>query len=766
MNRVSLKILVTLVGLGSIGHEAIAKPAVDFTRDVAPLLERHCIRCHQPANDKSRFSLATFADLAANEFVVPGDPDASYLIELVTSIDGQPAAMPKEGSPLSGDEIEILRTWIADGARWPDDFVVREKSKADRTWWSLQPLKVSEPPAEDVPDEWKANPIDRYIFARLRANDLHPNPPADRRTLIRRVAYDLTGLPPTPAEIDAFVGDDSPNAYEKLVDRLLASPRYGEQWGRHWLDVTRFGESTGFEVNYVIENAWPFRDYVIRSFNEDKPFDRLVTEHLAGDVLGPGDPDVEVGLTFLVCGPLDTVGNEDPAQAAQIRADTVDEIVRATSEAFLGLTIGCARCHDHKFDPVSQQDYYRLYATFAGVFHDDRLVGPEKQLRRRKRKLAALETQKKQVLAKKSAAEKSSPDRKELKSFDERLAELEKQIAALPAFPSLRVGRFEQPGAQHVFEGGDAGRKGTKVVPASISTLADAAKPYELPNDAPEQERRLALARWLVAKDNPLTPRVLANRLWHYHFGKGIVGTPSDFGYMGEKPTHPELLDWLAKQLVDEGWKLKPLHKLIVMSQMYRQSSAYREDAARVDADARLLWRFPPRRLAAEEIRDTVLMLAGQLNEQRGGPGFRLYEYTRDNVATYIPLESFGPETYRRSVYHQNARASFVDVLTDFDAPDCAFSVSRRNSTTTPSQALAMMNHSFTIQMAESFAERLSKEAGAENVSGQIDLAFELAFVRSPDGEEVRAAQALVEKNGLRAFCRAVLNSSELIYVN
>jgi hypothetical protein len=226
------------------------------------------------------------------------------------------------------------------------------------------------------------------------------------------------------------------------------------------------------------------------------------------------------------------------------------------------------------------------------------------------------------------------------------------------------------------------------------------------------------------------------------------------------------LLDWLAKQLVDEGWKLKPLHKLIVMSQMYRQSSAYREDAARVDADARLLWRFPPRRLAAEEIRDTVLMLAGQLNEQRGGPGFRLYEYTRDNVATYIPLESFGPETYRRSVYHQNARASFVDVLTDFDAPDCAFSVSRRNSTTTPSQALAMMNHSFTIQMAESFAERLSKEAEAGNVSGQIDLAFELAFGRSPDEEEVRAAQALVEKNGLRAFCRAVLNSSELIYVN
>jgi hypothetical protein len=766
MNRVLPTILIALVGGASVGYEAIAKPAVDFAQDVAPILERHCIRCHQPVNDKSKFSLATFADLAANEYVIPGDPDASYLVQLVTSVDGEPPVMPKEDTPLSEVEIDVLRTWIAEGGKWPADVVIRERSKADRTWWSLQPLAVVEPPAGDVPADWNANPIDRHIFARLAANDLQPNARADRRTLIRRVTYDLTGLPPTPDEIHAFLRDNSPNAYEKLVERLLTSPRYGEQWGRHWLDVTRFGESTGFEVNYVIDNAWPFRDYIIRSFNEDKPFDRLVMEHLAGDALGPGDPEVEVGLTFLVCGPLDTVGNEDPAQAAQIRADTVDEIIRATSEAFLGLTIGCARCHDHKFDPVTQQDYYRLYATFAGVYHDDRMVGAEKQLRKRKRKLAALEAQKKQVLSEKSAAEKAPGERNDLKSFDSRLAELDKQVAALPSFPSLRVGRFERPGAQHVFEGGDAGRKGVRVVPASISTLADVATPYELPDDVTEQERRLALARWLIAKDNPLTPRVLVNRLWHYHFGKGIVATPSDVGYMGEKPTHPELLDWLAKRLVDESWKLKPLHKLIVMSQTYQQSSEYREEAALADADARLLWRFPPRRLAAEEIRDTILLLAGELNEQRGGPGFRLYEYTRDNVATYIPLESFGPDTYRRSVYHQNARASYVDVLTDFDAPDCAFSVSRRNSTTTPSQALAMMNHSFTIKMAESFAERLSKEVGRDNIPGQIDRAFELAFGRPPDAKEQAAAKALIDKNGLRAFCRALMNSSELIYVD
>jgi hypothetical protein len=751
----------------AMGANALAEPSVDFSRDVGPILERHCIRCHQPGNNKSTLSLSTFADLSANQYVVPGEPDASYLLEVVTGTNGQKPLMPKEGSPLATDELATLRAWIAEGAGWPADVVVRERSKADRSWWSLQPLAATEPPSTGVPVEWSSNPIDRFIYSQLVANNLRPNPRANRRTLIRRVTYDLTGLPPTPQEVDEFVNDKSPAAYEKLVDRLLASPRYGEHWGRHWLDVTRFGESTGFEVNHIIDNAWPFRDYVIRSFNEDKPFDRLVIEHLAGDAVGRGDPAVEVGLTFLVCGPLDIVGNADAAQAKQIRADTVDEIIRATGEAFLGLTVGCARCHDHKFDPISQHDYYRLYATFAGVHHDDRLVGLEDRLRERQQKLEQIESRKKQLLEEKSAVEKASAERKKLKELDEQLDELEKQIAALPSYPSLRVGRFEQPAEpQCVFVGGDAGRQGANVVPASIDTLAAATEAYVLPGDAPEQERRLALARWIVAKDNPLTPRVLVNRLWHYHFGTGIVATPSDFGYMGGKPTHPELLDWLAGRLLAEGWRLKALHKLIVMSETYRQSSEYREEAALVDADARLLWRFPPRRLSAEEIRDTMLVLAGKLDERRGGPGFRLYEYTRDNVATYIPLDRFGPETYRRSVYHQNARASRIDVLTDFDAPDCAYSIARRIVTTTPSQALALMNHRFTIDMAESFAARLSSEAGTDNVSGQIQLAFQLAFGREPDSEEHAAALELVADHGLRAFCRAVFNASELVYVN
>lgn len=750
-------------------RQSLAAPGVDFTRDVAPIIERHCIRCHQPGNAETQLSLATNSDLAERGYLAPGDPQSSYLLDVVTSSGGEPPSMPKEGPPLSDEDVRTLRTWISAGAVWPADFIVRQKPQADRDWWSLQPLAAVEPPTSNVPDDWRANPIDAFLYAQLAANGLRPNPPADRRIIIRRLSYDLTGLPPTPAEVDSFVNDPAVNAYERLVDRLLASPRYGEHWGRHWLDVVRFGESTGFEVNHIIDNAWQFRDYVIRSFNDDKPFDRLVTEHLAGDAVGSGDAAVEVALAFLVCGPTDIVGNADAAMAAQIRADTVDEIIRATGEAFLGLTVGCARCHDHKFDPITQQDYYRLYATFAGVYHGDRLVGPSEQLRNREQKLVALESQKRQLADEKTALERKSAGNLQVQrdALDDKLADIEQQIAALPSFPSLRVGRFEQPAAeQYVFVGGSADRHGSAVVPASIDTLAAAVQPYVLPSDAPEQSRRLALARWIVADENPLTPRVLVNRVWQYHFGRGIVGTPSDFGYMGEKPSHPELLDWLARRLIDDGWRLKPLHKLIVMSEAYQQSSVARDDALRIDADDRLLWRFPPRRLAAEEIRDTMLLLAGQLNERMGGPGFRLYEYARDNVATYTPRDDVGPETFRRAVYHQNARASRVDVLTDFDAPDCAFSIAQRVPTTTPLQALAMMNHSFTMQISEHFADRLTREAGPDVPDAQIAAAFKLAFGREPESTERTAAASLVEKHGLGAFCRALFNSNELIYID
>lgn len=933
-----------------------AGEAVDFAREIAPIFEEHCIRCHHPENKQADLSLDTFRDLEAQTYVTPGRPDESYLLEVVTAADGRPAAMPKEGEPLTAEQKGRLRRWIAEGAKWPDGLVLRQRSKADSTWWSLQPLAAEEPPdAAGLPARWTANPIDRFVYRKLAEQGLTPSPPADKRALVRRVTYDLIGLPPSPDEVAAFLADDSPDAYEKLVDRLLASPHYGEHWGQHWLDVVRFGESRGFERNEIVDNAWPFRDYVIRSFNDDKPFDTLVREHLAGDVIGRDRPEVEAGAIFLVSGPYDDVGNQDAAQAAQIRANTIDEIIRATGEAFLGLTVGCARCHDHKFDPVMQRDYYGWYGTFAGVYHGNRTVATAEQRRARDEALRPLNEQRDRLARQLADLQKSieqsaemraveleprwtrpriertgteerfesvearyvrlvvegaesnpaarggygidefevwtaddpprnvalakagsqatgqnrvagdfanaysasltidgkfgarwlasgpeltitlaqserinrvlfssdrpgdagehsvasfvseyrievsldgqqwtavadshdrqpvnaahrrhrlieaavtSEQRRQQSDLNRQLAEVHREINAVPPLPVWWAGEFKPtPSKLHVFVGGDPQRLGAEVSPASLAALDAIVPPYQLADDTAEGQRRLQLAEWIVHPDNPLTPRVLANRIWHYHFGTGLVDTPSDFGYMGSRPTHPELLDWLASQVHDHGWRWKPLHRLIVLSETYRQSSVFRPDAAQADADSRLLWRFPPRRLAAEEIRDTLLMIAGQLNLQGGGPGFRLYRYLQDNVATYIPLDEHGPETYRRAVYHQNARASLLDLLTEFDCPDNAFSAPRRASTTTPLQALTMMNHRFSLDMAERLAERLQREAGSDRAADQVQRAFSLAYARPADQDEQEAAVALIDSHGLRAFCRALLNSNELIYL-
>jgi hypothetical protein len=684
----------------------------DFAADVAPVLERHCVRCHQPGNAKGEFALASEADLKASGHVVPGKPDQSELLRVVVAQPGETRPrMPKSGKPLTEGEVAALRKWIADGAKWPANVTIKERARAGADWWALQPIAKPKPPA--VPDgPQPANAIDHFTFAKLREKGLAPNPGAEKRALIRRLTYDLTGLPPTPDETEAFEKDAAPDAYEKLVDRLLASPRYGEQWGRHWLDVVRFGESNGYERNVLIPNVWPFRDYVIKSFNADKPFDKLVYEHLAGDVVAKGDPEREVGTAFLVCGPYDNVGNGDAAAAALIRANHADEMIRTTTEAFLGLTFGCARCHDHKFDPIAAKDYYALYSTFAGVKHGER------------------------ALAAKGA--------------------------------KVFAGTFD-PNAgrdQKVFVGGDPQKPGAAAPPASMAVLDALASKYAISPTGPESDRRFALARWITAKDNPLTARVLANRVWHWHFGTGIVDTPSDFGWMGGRPTHPELLDFLASELHANGWKLKPLHKLVVMSHTYRQSSAYREPAAKLDADARLLWRFPPRRLSGEEVRDTMLALGGKLDhaKEKGGPGFKLYRYVQDNVATYHPLDEHGPDTYRRAVYHTNARAARVDVLSDFDCPDPAAAAPRRASTTTPLQALALLNHKFVHDMAGALAARAEAEAGAKP-DARVRRAFLIAYGRTPTETELKAAVPVVEKLGLKPLCLALLNSNELLYL-
>ncbi len=400
--RSSLGILL----IGLLCHSLFsADTSVHFADDIAPLLREHCLRCHAPGSSQSDLSLATFADLQTNEFVIPGSPEGSYLLELVSSADGQPPEMPQDGEPLSQAEVALLRQWIIEGADWPQNVVVKPASKVDGSWWSLQPLDAAATataiPARHAGATANASTnkdasarIDEFILAKLAEQGLKLNPPADRRTLIRRASYDLLGLPPTPEEVEAFVSDPSPQAYEKLVDRLLASPHYGERWGRHWLDVVRFGESIGFERNVIVDDIWPFRDYVIRSLNDDKPFDQLIREHLAGDVIAEDNPDVVVGSAFLVAGPYDDVGNQDAAQAAQIRANTLDEIISATGQAFLGMTLGCARCHDHKFDPITQQDYYGLYATFSGIRHGAVPLATTTAMRERDEKLAPLRKRK------------------------------------------------------------------------------------------------------------------------------------------------------------------------------------------------------------------------------------------------------------------------------------------------------------------------------------------------------------------------------------
>jgi len=763
------------------GAPSAAEQTAFFEQKIRPVLVEHCYECHSAGAKKLKGGLMLDTKQgwekggdSGEPAIIRGEAAKSLLIRTVLH-EEEDLEMPPKKPKLPEAVIADLVAWVQMGAPDPREGVVAEAKRADKSWWSLQPLAHPEPPSPaGLPEAWSHNPVDRFLFAKMAEKGLSPSPTADRRTLIRRLSYDLTGLPPGAEEVEAFIADADPRAYEKLVDRLLDSPHYGEQWGRHWLDVVRFGESNGFERNFIINNAWPFRDYVIRSFNEDKPFNQFIIEHLAADVIAPGKPEVEIGSAFLTVGPYDDVANNDLVAQANIRAATLDDMITATGSAFLGLTINCARCHHHKFDPVPTEDYYRMRAAFEGVTHGSRPIVTDEVRAERAQFTRPYEQKRDALAAQKVGLEKALKD-KGAAATDQDRADLKKVAADLKAataelekvaLPTVWAGLFkpyDKPTVVH--RGGDPMKPGDPVLPSSLSVLDKVTKPFELKADAPIPTRRLELAKWIAADDNPLTARVLVNRVWHYHFGTGIVDTPGDFGFLGSKPTHPELLDWLAKRLHETGWRLKTLHRDILLSQAYRQSSAVRDDAARVDRDARLLWRFPPRRLTAEEIRDTLLSVSGRLNANLGGPGFRLYEVKADNVSTYIPLEKFGPETYRRAVYHQNARASVVDLLSDFDLPDNSFAAPRRASTTTPLQALTLLNHSFTIDMAHALADRIVQKAGADDPQAQTGYAYRLLFQHEPSPAQMTAAQQLITTHGLPALCRALLNSNELLYL-
>jgi hypothetical protein len=774
--RLYLFVLALAASLDAVrGQDASSKT---FHEQVAPVLVKTCIPCHNTTKRSGNLSLETLADALKGgdegPSLVAGKRSESPLYQkLVAPTGGQPE-MPKEKAPLTAEQVDLIGKWIDDGAAWPPEIVLKEKPKADADFWSFQALKSVSPPADDaIPDAWQKNPIDRFVYAKLKEKRLTPSRPASARELLRRITYDLTGLPPTIEEIVEFPKDyeaQPQQAVEHAIDRLLASPRYGERWARHWLDVIRFGESRGYERNEIITNLWPFRDYIIESINNDKPFDELIREHLAGDVFGAGKPEIEIGSAFLTAGPYDDVGNSDAVAAAQIRADQMDEMVRATSEAFLGVTLGCARCHDHKFDPLKHRDYYSMAAAFAGTVHGPRAVLSTQEAADREAALRPLTEEKTRLEADKAKIPKE--EEAKIKEVDAKIAEVNKQIAAVPNGRTWWVGNHKPaPGPFNILIGGSPQKKGEEVLPSSFDLFKSREGSYELAADKTEADRRVAIAHWITSPKNPLTPRVLANRLWHYHFGVGIVDTPSDFGYMGGRPTHPELLDFLASKLIEGKWKIKDLHRIIMTSQAYQQSSAYCEDAAKVDGDNRYLWRFSPRRLSAEEIRDSMLAVTGKLDLKTGGPGFRLYEYQQDNVATYKPLDVHGPDTYRRAIYHHNARASRIDLLTEFDSPDPALGEPRRASTTNALQALTLLNHRFSLDMATFLATRASEDAADD--SSKITRAFELTFGRMPSSIELENASKLVSEidaktpgKGLIAICRAILNSNEFLYLD
>jgi mono/diheme cytochrome c family protein len=925
----SMKVASSLViaALLSLNCCAKADEPIDFVRDVRPIFDKHCINCHGPAKQRSGFRLDVKSEAikGGNSYqpaIIPGKAADSPLIHLVTG-KNKDLVMPPKGNRLTEKEIKTLSAWINAGAVWPAG-ADRLKLEDKRNHWSFQPLSTPIVP-KPAHQAWPLNDIDRFILVRLEKEGLAPTVAADRVALLRRVTFDLTGLPPTPDQVKAFVNDHRPNAYERVVDELLKSPRYGERWAQHWLDVVRYADTHGYEVNTERPNAWPYRDYVIEAFNHDTPYHQFVKEQLVGDAMGK---DAATG--FLVTSSVllpGQIGADEPSKRLA-RQDALDDIVVNIGQTFLGLSIGCARCHDHKFDPISQRDYYAMQGFVAGVEYEDRPLQTPEAIAARKiiaetnTAIAEIDQQlarlvplansgvKRPMVNARMNVERFTPvkvkrlrltinatnnlepcidelevfdttgknvalasvgtkptasgsttvaDRHELRfvndgiygnsrswmanritgwialefteeqtidrvvwsrdregKFTDRLAtnyvievsngddnwtvladssdrkaydankvssqafstdglsKEEKQEAtklltqrkvlerkvnqsnvALVAFAGL----FRKPDVIRLLSRGDPEQAKDEVATAIPELFGKT----NLVKDASEQQRRLALAEWIANPKNPLTARVIVNRLWQGHFGTGLVDTPSDFGWNGSKPTHPELLDWLAGELIRSGWSMKHLHRQIVLSATYRQSSRINASAQAKDADDRLLWRFPSRRLEAEAVRDSMLFVSGQLNLQMGGRGFDLFD-KRGGLTGFKPLESLTDQYRRRMIYAHRVRRERDGVFGAFDCPDYGQSTARRRESTTPLQALNLFNSSFTLDLAKAFTERIEREAGKDR-SDSIRHAYRLALGRDPSAEEITDAGKVVNDYGLPALCRALFNSNEFLFL-
>jgi Protein of unknown function (DUF1553)/Protein of unknown function (DUF1549) len=681
-----------------------------------------------------------------------------------------------------------------------------------RSYWAFrQPVR---PPVPEVKQRaWIRNPIDSFILAGLEEKGLAPSPRADKQTLLRRVTFDLTGMPPTPDEISAFLNDNSPDAYRKVVKRLLASPRYGERWAQHWLDVVRFGETNGFELDADREQAWRYRDYVIKSLNQDKPYDRFLLEQIAGDEIAPEDFELRVATGFLRAGPQHVVaGNQD---LAVNRQEWLTEVMFGIGNGILGLTVGCARCHDHKFDPIPQADFFRLQAFFAATDNydfkpaakereeaynaeikahkeklkpiEDRIAAIEKPYKDRltAEKRARLEPQYSNALAKdeklRNEEEKRlakdaqrmvdvnwdelvptlSQDEREKRATLRRQMHGIERSAPAPPPKALSVADVITPvPAMHILKGGDPHRPNEEVMPRFLSVLLPqdappAAEIPSLPAGVKSTGRRLALARWLVRAEHPLTARVMMNRLWHYHFGRGIVATPNDFGRNGKQPTHPELLDWLATEFVARGWSLKQMHELMVLSHTYQQSSAVdsvnMKLGAKIDPENLLFWRMNRQRLDAEAIRDAVLAASGALTEQAGGPSIRvpLEPEVYDTIFTEAEpdnLWSVHPDPRqhtRRSIYLIRKRNVRLPLLVAFDSPDLMSSCGARSASIHALQALTLMNSEFMFQQSRALAQRLLQETSGDE-QAMITRLYKLVLGRRPQPAEIRLTRSFL----------------------
>mgnify|MGYP002402397652 CR=1 FL=1 len=911
---------------------------IDYQQEVLPLLQQYCVDCHGPDVAEANLRLdSVLGSLRGGDSgeaaIVPGASEQSYLITRVRHADPS-KRMPPDSPPLEADEIAVLQAWIDDASAWSAAQAELAEQKVQH--WAFEPLSRPQPPPGDL------HPVDAFVDAKLAEVGLQRSAPANRRMLIRRLYLVMHGLPPTPEQVETFVNDREEPAWPKLIEQVLNSEHYGERWATHWLDLVRFGESTGFETNRERPHAWRYRDWVIEAFNRDKPYDQFIVEQLAGDAVG-----ADIGTGFLVAGPHDLVKGENPELQQMQRQDELADIINTTGTAFLGLSLGCARCHNHKFDPVSQSDYYALQAVFAGVEHGDRALPPQpstwaqlaeldeeiaqlqqqlvsfavppadrspertgtrgeataaERLRLRPAVTAQLNTEtfpptavryvrftieaahhgepcideweifageENVALASRGAVASSSGDfvhplhqlsqihdgrygneyswiardprdawvqielpevhtvdairwgrdrtgqyrdrvaneyriegsldgerwtllatsasrltyhpehpinREDASAFFDfdsfpperaaagrkllnQLLELSRHRDAVSQPVLAYAGTFHQPGPTHRLYRGEPSAPREIVAPGAITALTDLC----LPLDAPEQERRLALARWIASAENPLTARVIVNRVWQHHFGTGLVATPSDFGVNGAAPSHPELLDWLAAELIDSGWSLKHLQRIILTSQTWQQDSRPHAAGIAQDTAARWLWRFPPRRLEAEAIRDSLLVVSGKLDTRLGGPGFSGFEVEIENVRHYFPKTSFGPEDWRRMVYMNRVRQEREAVFGVFDCPDFNQVVPQRTRSTTPLQALNLFNSGFVWQQAGFLADRLSTEAPSPR--DKVIRAYELAFNRPPQPDEIDAALHFVEQTDWQQFARVLLNSNEFVLI-